>query len=89
MSNREAYKQKIEAELDGVEARLAQMKATAKSMSADAQIEYNKRVEQLEEKVEAAKGRLAEIGDATEETWEGLKAGVESAWASIKDSVKD
>lgn len=89
MSNREAYKQKIEAELEGVEARLAQMKAAAKSMSADAEIEYNKRVAQLEEKVETAKGRLAEIGDATEETWEGLKAGVESAWASIKDSVKD
>jgi adenylate cyclase class IV len=89
MTNREAYKQKLEAELEVVEAKLAQMKAAAKSKSADAQIGYNKRIGQLEEKVAAARIRLAEIGDATEETWESMKAGMESAWNSITDSVKE
>ncbi|MCL4795109.1 MAG: hypothetical protein KJZ84_21705 [Bryobacteraceae bacterium] len=89
MTNREAYKQKLEAELEVVEAKIAQLRATAKSKSADAQVEYNRRVEQLEEKLDAAKARLGEIADATEETWESMKAGVESAWTSITESVKE
>jgi chromosome segregation ATPase len=89
MTNREAYKQKLEAELEIVEAKIAQLRAAAKSKSADAHVEYNRRLEQLEEKLETAKARLSEIGDATEETWEGLKAGAESAWVSISESVKE
>lgn len=89
MTDREAYKMKLEAELEKVEANLLRMKASAKSSAAGAQIEYNKRIAQLEEKLAAAKARLSEIGDATDESWESMKAGLESAWSSIADSVKE
>lgn len=89
MTDREAYKMKLAAELEGVEANLLRMKASAKSSAASAQIEYNKRIAQLEEKIAAAKARLSEIGDATDETWESVKAGLESAWSSIAESVKE
>ena len=88
MTQREAYKQKLEAELE-VEAKVAQLRAAARSKSVDARVEYDRRLEQVEEKLAIAKDRLSDIGDATGESWESLKAGAESAWASIAASVKD
>jgi uncharacterized coiled-coil protein SlyX len=89
MHDREANKIKLEADLKAVEAKLLEMRAAAKAMPAEAQIEFNKRVEQLEDKVTASRARLNEFGDATEETWKSMKAGMESAWHSITDSVKE
>jgi hypothetical protein len=89
MTNREAYKQKLQAELEGAEAKIAQLRAAAKSRSADAQLDFNRRVAQLEDKLAAAKARLGELGSATDDAWEQMKAGAESAWQSLTESMRD
>ncbi len=47
MSTKEAYKQKIEAEVELAQAKLAELKAQAKSSAADASIKYAKQIEEL------------------------------------------
>ena len=89
MDTKEAFKQKIEADIELAQAKLAELKAQAKSSAADARIKYAMHVEELEHKLEATKAKLKELGEASEDGWERLKDGVESAWSSMSTAVRD
>jgi len=89
MSTKEAYKQKVEAELELAQAKLAEFKAKAKIATADARIKYTKQVDDLEQKIDATKAKLKELGEASEDTWERLKDGVESTWNALRTTVRD
>jgi mevalonate kinase len=89
MSTKEAYKQKIEAELELAQAKLAEFKAQAKSSAADTRIKYSKQVDELEQKVDATKVKLKELGEASEDAWEQFKDGVESAWGALSAAIRN
>jgi hypothetical protein len=89
MSTKEAYKQKMEAELDLAQAKLAELKAQAKSFAADAHIKYAKQFEELEHGVDTTKAKLKELGNAAEDNWERFKDGVESAWGKVGAAFHD
>ena len=89
MSTKKAYKQKIEAEVELAQAKLAELKAKAKISTADARIKYTKQVDELEQKVDATKAKLKELGEASEDAWEHLKDGVESSWGVLSAAVRD
>jgi uncharacterized protein YhaN len=89
MSTKEAYKQKIEAELELVQAKLAEFKAQAKISTADARIKHAKQVEDIEQKVGATKAKLKELGAASEDAWEQLKDGVESTWGALSVAIRN
>ena len=89
MSTKEAYKQKIEAEVELAQAKLAELRAESKSASADARIEYDKQIGKLEQKVDATKEKLKELGEASEDAWEHLKEGVENSWDKLSSAVRE
>jgi hypothetical protein len=89
MSTKEAYKQKIEAELELAQAKLAEFKAQAKSSAADTRIKYSKQVDELEQKVDATKVKLKELGEASDDAWEQLKVGVEAAWGALSVAIRN
>ncbi len=87
MSTKEAYKQKIEAELELAKAQLEQLQAQAKISSADAAMEFSKEIDDLEMNVGNAKTKLKDLEDADDTTWENIKDGADHAWNSLKTSV--
>ncbi len=89
MDTQEAFKQKVEAEVELAQAKLAELKAQAKSSVADAQIKYAEQAAELEQKVEATKAKLKEVSEAGAEGRERLKGGMESAWSSLSTAVRD
>lgn len=89
MNTKDAYTQKIEAELELVQAKLAEFKARAKSLTADARIKHAKQVDDLEQRVDAMKAKLKELGNASEDAWEQLKDGVENTWGTLQSAVQD
>ena len=89
MNMKEAYKQKVEAELDLAQAKLAEMQARVKTASLDTHNSYYEQVSELERKYDTAKVRLKELGDASDTAWEHLKDGVENAWESLSASIRD
>lgn len=89
MTKQEAYKQKIEAELELAQAKLAEYKARAKSAAADARLQYIKHVEEIEERLNATEARLKELNEAGENAWGHLKEGVESAWETLRSALKE
>lgn len=89
MSNKEAYKQKIEAELELAQAKVAEFKARTKSLTADARIRHAGQVDDLEQKVDTTKAKLKELGEASEANWEQLKDGVEHIWGTLQSTLHD
>lgn len=87
MSTKEAYKQKIEAELELAQAKLAELTAQAKISTADVRIAYAKQIDELEQGIDTTKAKLKELGEAGDEAWEQLKEGVESGWSTIRAAV--
>lgn len=87
MSTKDAYKQKIEAELELAQAKLAELKAHVKNSTADARIKYAKLSDDLDHQYVLTKAKLKELNEASDEAWEKLKGGVEHAWKELKHSI--
>jgi uncharacterized coiled-coil DUF342 family protein len=88
MSKKEAYEKKLQAQLDEWRAEIDKLKAKADSAQADAQLEYQKQIEDLRSMQDSASEKLSELKAAGDEAWEDLKAGIDSAWNSLGGAIK-
>lgn len=89
MNDKEIYKQKFQAQLDGWQADIDKLKAKALTSKSDIQLEINKLTDELEASTKSAKEKLSELTEASGDALASVKSGVESAWDSLKKSVHD
>lgn len=89
MSTKEAYRQKIDAEVELAQAKLSEFRAKAKISVVDARIKYAQQIDDLEQGVAATKAKLKELSEANDDAWEHLKEEVERAWGVLRDGVRD
>ena len=73
MNSKDVYKQKIEAELKRVQAKLAEFEAPEKSLSGDARIKYDKQLNNPTQKVNATRTQLRQRGEANKDVWDLLR----------------
>lgn len=86
MGMKEAYQEKIEAQLKEWSARLTELKAKADQATADAKLEMHKQIDDLRARKEAAQQKLNDLKATGSEKWENLKAGSEKAMEDLKDA---
>jgi chromosome segregation ATPase len=87
MSTLAAYKQKLEAEIELAQAKLAELKAHAKNSAADARIKLEGMLDDLERRLDTTKNKLRELGSSGEGAWEQFKGGVDDAWGDFSDGL--
>ena len=73
MSKKEAYIEKAQAKINGLVAKLDQLKAKAQGEIADQKIKSHEKIAELESKIQDAKAHLSEITDTAGDAWENLK----------------
>lgn len=83
MSTNEAYKQKIEAEIELAHAQLAELKAQAMSYATDARIKYTQQVEKLEQDVDPTWVKMQELVEDGNDDWDQFRGGIENAWSAL------
>ncbi len=88
MSRKQIYEQQQQATLKKWQAEIDKLQAKASEASAGAKLEFRKQIEQLGAKRAAAESKLEELRRASEDKWEGMKGGVESAFKDVSDRVK-
>jgi uncharacterized coiled-coil DUF342 family protein len=88
MTTKEAYQQKLEAQLDEWNAEIAKLKAKADKAEAEIRIAYNQQIEDLRTKEDAMRQKLNELKNSSESAWQDLKSGIDRAWSSLSDSIK-
>lgn len=86
MSNKEAYKQKVRAQLDEWKAEADKLRAKIKKNQADKKIDSQKYLDELKEKQKRVRAKLEQLEDASEDAWEDLKDGLEKTSAELKQT---
>ncbi len=88
MSARDAYVEKLKAQLDEWNAELDKLQARLRGARADAKIDYEKQIKTLRQQRDEATTKLAEIQEASEDAWEDLKQGMENTWTALKEAFE-
>jgi len=84
MSERDAYVQKLKAQLDEWNAEIDKLEARAGKASGDARLKYEQQIKSLRQQRQDAENRLAGLREATDDAWRQLKEGADKAWADLK-----
>lgn len=81
MSKQDAYRQKIEAEIEEQKARLEVLKAQAKKKVADGKLGVYEEIEKLESKLTDAKSTLTNLKDSGEEALGKLSSSIKGMFS--------
>ncbi|MDF1722824.1 MAG: hypothetical protein P1U65_19285 [Minwuia sp.] len=88
MSMKDAYVQKLQAQLDEWNGEIDKLKARADGAEADAKIAYYQHIDKLRAEQLEAREKLSELQQASDTAWEDLKAGIENAWDDLESAMK-
>jgi len=88
MKSKEEYIDELAGQLKGWAGKIDELKGKASLAKAEAKDEYEKKINELKAKQDAAATKLDELKNATGGAWEDLKSGAEGAWSELKQSVE-
>ena len=88
METRELYRQKYEAQIREWSAKLEALSAHADKLTAEAKLDAKPRLDALHHKLDAAKAKLEEIAEATDDKWDDVRRGCDHMWHDVKASVE-
>lgn len=89
MSDKELYRQKMQAYLDEWKAELEKLKARASRADAETRMKMKDDIAELEKRLEAGRAKLSELEKAGGEAWESVREGMDAAWKSLKTGFSD
>jgi uncharacterized coiled-coil DUF342 family protein len=89
MGTKEAYQEKIEAQIKEWSAKIKEYKAKADKASAETKVQMYQRIDQLRAQKETAQQKLSEIRASSGESWQALKAGSEKILGEMKKTWEE
>jgi hypothetical protein len=89
MTEREAYREKANARLQELQARIDLLQAKAKQATADVKLDYERTMKDLRAQQDQIAGQIGGTQDASEEAWEELKTGIDAALTHLRSSVDE
>jgi hypothetical protein len=89
MTSHEQYQKMAEAKLEEIVARTQQLKAQAKQGDAKARIEFERQIEQLQDRKTQVENKLSDLKNAGENAYAELKAGVDAALDEMKSALEE
>jgi DNA anti-recombination protein RmuC len=88
MENKEAYRKKIEAQLDEWKAQAEKLKAQMRKKQAETEIDYSDTLDELDKRQDYAKSKLSELKKSSGDAWTDIQKGMEEAAESLKNSIQ-
>jgi septal ring factor EnvC (AmiA/AmiB activator) len=89
MSERDAYIEKLKDRLDEWNADMARLEAKARAAQADARLEYEKALKDMDEQRERVREQLSELQAASDAAWKDLRRGAEAALQEMGRAWED
>ena len=87
MASKDAYDQRLEAQMAEWQAKIDLLKARAERSEAENRIAYHEQVEALQQRREEIKAKLEELRDSGEDAWADIRSGTESAWKALDAAI--
>ena len=89
MEMKQAYHQKMAAQLAQWGAEIDLLQAKAVNAGADLRIQYNEDLQALKEKRELASAQLESLKEASNEAWAQIKETADAMWDELKQGITD
>lgn len=86
---REAYRRRMEAQLDEWEAKIEELKAKSRKAKASTEIEARERLQRLQTKQAEYRQALSELQIRGKDAWQSVKTGMEKAASDLKEAIDD
>lgn len=84
MATKEAHIEKIEEQLKQRGAKLDELVAKANEAGPEVKSDYHRRIDDLKAKFEIMRSKQAELKAASNDKWQTVKTGVETAWKELE-----
>jgi hypothetical protein len=89
VTTRQAYQEKIEAQLKEWQTGIEQLKVRAEKAKADTKIEYEKALNQLAAQQAVAQEKLDDLKAASTDNWEALKSEMDQAMGKLQTDFNE
>lgn len=86
-SAKDAFQQRLEAQLTEWDTRLDELKAKAIGAGTELRADYEKQLDTLATKRAALQAKAVELRKRTEDAWEDLKSSTEKSWDDMRDTL--
>lgn len=86
IQQKDAFQRKIQAELDDMQVRIAQLRGQVEHASGSARADIQKSIVELEKKKELASKKVQDIHSATAASWEQVKSKTAAAMDDLRES---
>jgi len=87
MDMKKAYLDKIQAQMKEQQAEIEKLRAKTQQLEADARLNYQNQMEELDSKMHQANERVVELKQAGGGAWNELKSGAEIAWKDLSSAI--
>ncbi len=88
MSTRDAYVEKLKAQLDQWNAQIAEWEARGKKAQTDSHLEYEKQLAAYHQQRDQALEQLRKVQGASADAWQELSRGADEAWARMREAFE-
>jgi predicted nuclease with TOPRIM domain len=88
MDLKQAYADKMDAQLRQWQAKIDALQAKADQAEAEQKIRYHEQIELLRTKQQQLEEKLEQLRSAGADAWEELKGGVELAWHELETAAQ-
>jgi ElaB/YqjD/DUF883 family membrane-anchored ribosome-binding protein len=85
---RSAYRQKREAQIAELAARLDVWEAKARQAKAEARVRYREELDELRGRIDTARMRMSLLKDAGEDAWDEVRAGADAAMKELRRAFR-
>lgn len=85
---RSAYREKREAQIEELAARLDLWEAKARKAKADARVRYREELDELRGRIDTARMRLSLLKDAGEDAWDEVRDGADAAMKELRRAFR-
>jgi uncharacterized protein YoxC len=86
-NQKDAYKQKVDAELRELEAKTELLKAKGNNLMADAKVKFEEELQDLEQSKSEFTSYYDKLADKADDAWDDIKDEAEEKWNKFSSSV--
>lgn len=86
---KEEFEKKLKTRLNELDAEIAKLREKGRELKGEAKANWDRKMADLETKRDAAKAKLAEVGNSSAEAWKDVQQGAQSAWDDLDKAFRE
>ena len=87
--SKEEFQKNLDARLNELDAKIAKLREKGNNLKDKAKANWDQKMAELDTKREAARAKLAEVGQSSAEAWKDVQKGAQSAYDDLDKAFRD